>query len=60
MMAIRVIAITLKKVDSAFIFKNVGKETVYKTIESLPTKNNCDSGGISSKLLKIIEPAITK
>ena len=47
-----------KRVDSVFRFKDVGKETVKKIIESLPTKNSCSCDGISSKLLKIIERAI--
>ena len=49
-----------KQVDSVFRFKNVDEETVKKNIESLPTKNSCGCVGISSKLLKIIEPAIIK
>ena len=49
-----------KGVDSVFRFKDVDKETVKKIIESLPTKNSCGCDGISSKLLKVIEPAIIK
>ena len=31
-----------------------------KTIQNLPSKNSCGVDGISSKLIKIIEPAIIK
>ena len=49
-----------KRVDSVFRFRDRNKETVKKIIENLPTKNSCGCDGISSKLLKIIEPAIIK
>ena len=48
------------QVKSVLKFKNVNEETVRKTINDLPTKNSSGFDGISSKLLKIIEPAIIK
>ena len=41
-------------------FENVDEDTVRKTIQTLPSKNSCWLDGISSKLIKIIEPAIIK
>ena len=48
------------QVKSVFKFKNVNEETVRKTINDLLTKNSSGFDGISSKFLKIIEPAIIK
>ena len=41
-------------------FKPVEEETITTTIMKLANKNSCGFGGISTNLLKIIEPAITK
>lgn len=49
-----------KNVNSVFTFQSVDEETIRKTINNLPTKNSSGFDGISSKLLKIIEPAIIK
>ena len=49
-----------KHIHTVFKFQNIDEETVKKTIQSLPTKNSCGFDGISSKLIKIIEPAIIK
>ena len=45
---------------TVFNFENIDEETVRKTIQTLPSKNSCGLDGISSKLIKIIEPAIIK
>ena len=39
---------------------NVEEETISITIMKLANKNSCGFDGISTNLLKIIEPAITK
>ena len=49
-----------KRIDTVFTFPNIDEETVRKTIQNLPSKNSCGLDGISSKLIKIIEPAIIK
>ena len=49
-----------KHIHTVFKFQNIDEETVKKTIQSLLTKNSCGFDGISSKLIKIIEPAIIK
>ena len=49
-----------KRIDTIFTFQNIDEETVRKTIQNLPSKNSCGLDGISSKLIKIIEPAIIK
>ena len=49
-----------KRIDTVFTFQNIDEETVRKTIQNLPSKNSCGLDGISSKLIKIIEPAIIK
>ena len=43
-----------------FKINNVDEEAVKKIIHNLPTKHSCGFDGISSKSLKIIEPAIIK
>ena len=49
-----------KHINAVFNFENVDEDTVRKTIQTLPSKNSCGLDGISSKLIKIIEPAIIK
>ena len=49
-----------KHINTVFDFQNIDEETVRKTIQNLPSKNSCGLDGISSKLSKIIEPAIIK
>ena len=49
-----------KRIDTVFTFQNIDEETVRKTIQNLPSKNSSGLDGISSKLIKIIEPAIIK
>ena len=49
-----------KNVTSTFTFEHIDEETVRKTINNLPTKNSCGFDGISTKLLKVIEPVILK
>ena len=49
-----------KRIDTVFTFQNIDEETVRKIIQNLPSKNSCGLDGISSKLIKIIEPAIIK
>ena len=49
-----------KHINTVFDFQNIDEETVMKTIQNLPSKNSCGVDGISSKLIKIIEPAIIK
>ena len=49
-----------KHINTVFNFENVDEDTVRKTIQTLPSKNSCGLNGISSKLIKIIEPAIIK
>ena len=49
-----------KHINTVFDFQNIDEETVRKTIQNLPSKNSCELDGISSKLIKIIEPAIIK
>ncbi len=49
-----------KHINTVFNFENIDEETVRKTIQTLPSKNSCRLDGISSKLIKIIEPAIIK
>ena len=47
-----------KHINTVFNFENIDEETVRKTLQTLPSKNSCGLDGISSKLIKIIEPAI--
>ena len=47
-----------KHINTVFNFENIDEETVRKTIQTLPSKNSYGLDGISSKLIKIIEPAI--
>ena len=49
-----------KHINTVFDFQNIDEETVRKTIQNLPSKNSCGLDGISSKLIKIIDPAIIK
>ena len=49
-----------KHINTVFNFQTIDEETVRKTIQNLPSKNSCGLDGISSKLIKIIEPAIIK
>ena len=49
-----------KQINSTFTFKNIDEIIVKKTINNLPTKNSCGYDDISSKLLKVIAPAIIK
>ena len=49
-----------KHINTVFDCQNIDEETVRKTIQNLPSKNSCGLDGISSKLIKIIEPAIIK
>ena len=49
-----------KHINTVFNFENIDEETVRKTKQTLPSKNSCRLDGISSKLIKIIEPAIIK
>ena len=49
-----------KRINTVFNFENIDEETVRKTTQTLPSKNSCGLDGISSKLIKIIEPAIIK
>ena len=47
-----------KHINTVFDFQNIDEETVKKTIQNVPSKNSCGLDGISSNLIKIIEPAI--
>ena len=49
-----------KHINTVFNFENIDEDTVRKTIQTLPSKISCGLDGISSKLIKIIEPAIIK
>ena len=49
-----------KHINTVFNCQTIDEETVRKTIQNLPSKNSCGLDGISSKLIKIIEPAIIK
>ena len=49
-----------RQIHSTFKINNVDEEAVKIIIHNLPTKHSCGFDGISSKLLKIIEPAIIK
>ena len=49
-----------KQINSTFNFKNIAEIIVKKTINNLPTKNICGYDDISSKLLKVIAPVISK
>ena len=49
-----------KKVNSVFTFKKIEEYTVKRIINNLPNKNSYGFDGFSTKLLKLIEPAITK
>ena len=49
-----------KHINTVFNFQTIDEETVRKTIQTLPSKNSCGLDGISSKSIKIIEPAIIK
>ena len=48
-----------KHINTTFNFQNIDEETDRKMIQNLPSKNSCGLDGISSKLIKIIEPANT-
>lgn len=49
-----------KKVNSVFTFNKIEEYTVKRIINNLPNKNSYGFDGFSTKLLKLIEPAITK
>ena len=49
-----------KKVNSVFTFNEIEEYTVKRIINNLPNKSSCGFDGFSTKLLKLIEPAITK
>ena len=49
-----------KHIAAVFNFENIDEETVRKTIQTLHSKNSCGLDGISTKLIKVIEPAIIK
>ena len=50
----------LKKGKFCFYIKKIEEYTVKRTINNLPNKNSYGFDGFSTKLLKLIEPAITK
>ncbi len=47
-------------IHSSFIFVNIDESVVKKTINNLQAKSSSGCDGISSKLLKVIEPVIIK
>ena len=49
-----------KHITAVFNFENIDEETVRKTIQTLHSKTSCGLDGISTKLIKVIEPAIIK
>ena len=49
-----------KKVNSVFTFNKIEEYTVKRIINNLPNKNSYGFYGFSTKLLKLIESAITK
>ena len=51
---------TVQLLVRPFTFDHIDEETVRKTMNNLPTKNSCGYDGISTKLLKVIEPVIFK
>ena len=55
-----IICIIKKKVNSVFTLKKIEEYTVKRTINNLPNKDSYGFDGFSTKLLKLIEPAITK
>ena len=46
--------------DTIFTFKTIENETVTSAVNNLSSKNSSGIDGISTKLLKIIEPTINK
>ena len=48
------------KVNCLFTLNKIEEYTVMKIIINLPNKTSCGFDGLSTKLLKLIEPAITK
>ena len=48
------------KNKNGFRFTEIQEESISQIINNLPNKNSCGFDGISSKLLKLIEPAIVK
>ena len=49
-----------KIVDRNFTFSYVEEDIIKRTIINLPNKSSCGYDGLSTKLLKILEPALTK
>ena len=49
-----------KKVNFVFTFKKIEEYTVKRIINNIPNKNSYGFDGFSTKLLKLIEPAVTK
>ena len=49
-----------KIVESNFTFKYVEEDVIKRTIINLPNKSSYGYDGLSTKLLKILEPALTK
>ena len=49
-----------KEIHSSFTFVNIDEAVVKKTINNLQAKSSSGCDGISSKLLKVIEPVIIK
>ena len=49
-----------RQIHSTFKINDVDEEAVKIIIHNLPTKHSCGFDGISSKVKKIIEPAIIK
>ena len=49
-----------KDIHSSFTFVNIDEAAVKKTINNLQAKSGSGCDGISSKLLKVIEPVIIK
>ena len=43
-----------------FNFQLINEETISKTIDDMHTKASCGFDGISSRLLKLIKPVLTK
>ena len=49
-----------KTVDRNFTFSYVEEDSIKRTIINLPNKSSCGYDGLSTKLLNILEPALTK
>ena len=49
-----------KIVERNFTFSYVEEDIIKRTIINLPNKSSCGYDGLSTKLLKILEPALTK